>query len=317
MRTYALRRLGAAAIVIALVSVAVFIMMHLLPGDALIVKLGDTGRIPQDKMAALRHEMGIDQPLPVQYVRWVGHIFDGSMGTSLIFDGQKVSSRIGDALPITLELGLLGMAAALAIGVPLGILSAVYQDRPLDYLVRVVSFLGLSLPSFWIGLVVIVYGTLYLGYHPPRGYVSLLHDPVANLKLMWIPALVLGYGISASIMRMTRSTVLEAQREDYTRTARAKGLSGQTVVSRHVLRNALIPVVTLVGNQAAFIFSGALILEVLFVLPGMGQLTYTAILQRDYTQVEGCALVAGAIVVLINLVIDLSYGVIDPRIRYA
>ncbi len=317
MRTYALRRLGAAAIVIMLVSVAVFIMMHLLPGDALIVKLGATGRIPQDRMDALRHQMGIDQPLPVQYAHWVGHIFDGSMGTSLIFDGQKVSTRIGDALPITLELGVLGMAAALAIGVPLGILSAVYQDRPLDYLVRVISFLGLSLPGFWIGLVVIVYGTRYLGYSPPRGYVGVLHDPIANLKLIWIPVLVLGYGLSASIMRMTRSTVLEAQREDYTRTARAKGLSGHVVVSRHVLRNALIPVVTLVGNQAAFVFSGALILEVLFVLPGMGQLTYTSILQRDYTQVEGCALVAGAIVVLINLLIDLSYGVIDPRIRYA
>jgi peptide/nickel transport system permease protein len=303
--------------VIVLVSVLVFVMMHLLPGDALVAKLGDTGRIPQSKMAELRKEMGISDPLWTQYLHWVGHIFDGSMGKSLIFDGQKVSTRVGDALPITLELGALGMISALAIGIPLGIVSAVFQDSPVDYLVRMISFLGLSLPSFWLGLVVIIYGTLYLGYAPPHKFVSLARDPVANLKEMWIPALILGYGLSASIMRMARSTVLEALHEDYARTARAKGLAGHVIVQRHVLRNALIPVITLVGNQAAFIFSGALILEVLFVLPGLGQLTYTAILQRDYTQVQGDALIVGAIVVIINLLVDLSYGIVDPRIRYA
>jgi peptide/nickel transport system permease protein len=316
MRDYVIRRALAAAVVVALVSVLVFVMMHLLPGDALLTKLGDTGRVPPDQMKRLRAEMGIDDPLAVQYLHWVRHVFDGTMGKSLIFDGQTVSSRIADALPVTIELSVLGMASALIIGVPIGVLSAVYQDGPIDHILRMFALLGLSLPSFLLGLVVIVYGTLYLGYVPPRGFVHLLNDPIGNLRQMWIPALVLGYGLSASIMRMTRSTVLEALKEDYARTARAKGLAEHSVVIGHVLRNALIPVVTLVGNQAAFVFSGALILEVLFVLPGMGQLTYTAILQRDYTQVQGDALVVATIVVIINLLVDLSYGLIDPRIRY-
>ncbi len=317
MRNYIIRRLFAAAVVVALVSVMVFVMMHLLPGDALMVKLGETGRIPPDKMAELRNDMGIDDPLIVQYLRWVGDVFDGSMGESLIFDGQTVSGRILDAVPITLELAILAISSALAIGIPLGVLSAVAHDRPADHIIRMVSLIGLSVPSFLLGLVVIVYGTLYFGYVPPREFVHLLDDPVGNLRQMWIPALILGYGLSASIMRMTRSTVLEALKEDYARTARAKGLAGHVIVTRHVLRNALIPVVTLVGNQAAFVFSGALILEVLFVLPGMGQLTYAAILQRDYTQVQGNALLVATIVVLVNLAVDVSYGLIDPRIRYS
>lgn len=317
MRGYALRRGFAAVIVLVLLSIFVFIMMHLLPGDALLVKLGETGRIPADRMDALRDQMGLSDPLYVQYLDWVGHLFNGTMGYSLIFDGQTVSGRIGDALPITIELGVLGLLAGVIVGIPLGILSAVYQDRPLDYALRVFSLAGLSLPQFWIGLIVIIYGTLYLGYKPPREYVSLGTDPAENLRQMWIPALILGYGLAASTARMMRSTVLEAFHEDYVRTARAKGLAGRLVIYRHVLRNAVIPVITLVGNQTAYIFSGAIILEILFGFPGLGQLTYTAILQRDYTQVEGNALVTGAIVIGINLLVDLSYGWIDPRVRYA
>jgi peptide/nickel transport system permease protein len=309
--------MAAAVVVIVLVSILVFTMMHLLPGDALVTKLGETGRIPPERMSELRQEMGLDRPLPVQYLRWVRDVFDGSMGHSLIFDTETVSGRILRALPITVELGVLGMLVALTLGVPMGVLSAVRQDSLIDYAGRTLSLMGLSIPSFWLGLVVIVYGTRYLGYVPPREFVSLTEDPIANLRQMWIPALILGYGLAASVMRMTRSTVLEALREDYARTARAKGLASRVVVFRHVLRNALIPVITLVGNQAAFVFSGALILEVLFVLPGMGQLTYTAILQRDYTQVQGNALVVASIVVFVNLAIDLSYGIVDPRVRYA
>jgi peptide/nickel transport system permease protein len=246
----------------------------------------------------------------------VGDIFDGSMGESLIYDGRTVSGRIMHAAPITLELGILAMAAAMLIGIPLGVISAIRQDGPIDYLCQAVALAGLSLPSFFLGLLVIIYGTLHFGYRPPREFISLTEDPIANLRQMAIPALILGYSLGASIMRMTRSTVLEALRQDYTRTARAKGLASHIVVSRHVLRNALIPVITLAGNQAAFVLSGALILEILFVLPGLGQLTYTAIIQRDYTQVQGNALVVAMIVVGVNLLIDLSYGVIDPRIRY-
>lgn len=316
MRTYALRRLVAAFVVVFLVSVFVFILMHLLPGDALVTKLGETGRIPEERMDSIREEMGLNDPLPVQYATWVLDVLDGSMGESLVYEGRTVSSRILDAIPITLELGILGLLAAIVIGMPLGVISAVTQDSPLDYLIRVFSLLGLSIPQFWLGLIIIVYGTLYLGYKPPRGFIPLTEDPIGNIKMMWIPALVLGFSLAAGIMRMTRSTVLEALHEDYARTARAKGLAERIVVTRHVVRNALIPVITLVGNQAAFIFSGALILEILFVLPGMGRLTLDAIYQRDYTQVQGCALVAGAAVVLVNLVVDLSYGWVDPRVRY-
>lgn len=317
MRDYAIRRILAALLVISIASVIIFTMMHLLPGDALLTKLGDTGRIPPDQMNAIRAKMGIDQPLYSQYLHWVGHVFDGSMGQSLIFDGQTVSHRLIGALPITVELGTLGMAIAIAVGIPLGVISAMLPESWLDYVLRMFALLGLSIPSFWLGLVIIIYGTLYLGYVPPREFVGFLTDPFANLREMWIPAVVLGFSLAASIMRMSRSTVLEALHEDYARTARAKGLATHTVVIRHVLRNSLIPVVTLVGNQAAFVFSGALIIEVLFGLPGLGQLTYTAILQRDYTQVQGDALVVGAIVVFINLLVDLSYGLIDPRIRYS
>ncbi len=317
MGAYIVRRLVSAAIVLALVSVAVFMMMHLLPGDALLTKLGQTGRIPQDQMSRLRHQMGLDQPLYQQYFSWVGQIFNGSMGHSLIFDKKTVSGMIADALPVTLELGIIAALVSVVIAVPLGALSAVYHDTPLDYALRIFSFLGLAVPSFWLGLMVIIYGTLYLGYAPPRAYVPIWHDPVTNLKEFWIPSLILGYSLAASIMRMTRSTVLEVLREDFARTARAKGLAERIVIVRHVMRNALIPVVTVFGNQTAFLLSGALILEVVFALPGLGQLTYTAILQRDYTEIQGAALVAGSVVVLVNLLTDLSYGVLDPRIRYA
>jgi peptide/nickel transport system permease protein len=316
MKTFALRRVFAAIVVLVIVSMFVFTMMRLLPGDTLGVKLGETGRIPPERMAELREEIGLNDPLPVQYLKWVGDVFDGSMGESLIYEGRTVSSRITAALPITLELGILGMLSALVIGIPLGVLSAVSQDSPADYALRAFSLLGLSIPQFWLGLIIIIYGTLYLGYKPPTAWIPITEDPIGNLKMMWIPSLILGFGLAASIMRMTRSTVLEALHEDYARTARAKGLTERVVVVKHVTRNALIPVATLVGNQAAFVFSGAIILEVLFVLPGLGRLTLESIQQRDYTQVQGCALVAGAIVVTINLFVDLSYGWMDPRIRY-
>jgi peptide/nickel transport system permease protein len=316
MARYVLARAFAAVVVVIFVSVLVFLMIHLLPGDALLAQLGETGRIPQSQMDSLRQKMGLDQPIPLQYLQWVRHVFDGTLGYSLIFQGQTVSGRIAHALPVTMELAIIAMVVAVVIAVPLGVISAVKQDTILDYAIRVFSLAGISFPQFWIGIIVVIYGTLYLGYSPPGKYATFMSDPVSNLKAVWIPALVLGFGLSATAMRLTRSTMLEALNQDYVRTARAKGLSGTVVVYRHVLRNALIPVVTLVGNQAAFVFSGALILEVLFNRPGMGQLTYIAIQQRDYTQIEGNALVTASVVVLVNLIVDLSYGFIDPRLRY-
>jgi peptide/nickel transport system permease protein len=316
MARYVLQRVIAALVIVIFVSVLVFLMIHLLPGDALLAQLGNTGRIPQSQMNSLRHQMGLDQPIAVQYLQWVRHIFDGTLGYSLIFQEQTVSSRIAHALPITMELAIMAMVVAMLIALPLGVISAVKHDTILDQAIRVFSLAGISFPQFWIGIVVVIYGTLYFGYNPPGQYVTFMSDPVSNLRAVWIPVLVLGFGLSATAMRLMRSTMLEALNQDYVRTAHAKGLSETVVVYRHVLRNAIIPVLTLVGNQASFVFSGALILEILFNRPGMGQLTYIAIQQRDYTQIEGNALITASVVVLVNLIVDLSYGFIDPRLRY-
>jgi len=316
MGSYVLRRLVGALFVVALVSVVVFMMIHSLPGDALMTKLGEGGRLNPEQMERLRGEMGLSDPLYVQYLNWVQHIFDGSFGQSLIYDNKTVSSRILDALPVTIEFAILALATGMLIAIPLGVISAVRRDSWADYVIRIFSLCGISFPQFWVGIIVVIYGTLYFGYHLPGEYTSFTRDPVTNLRNEWIPVLVLGFGLSATAMRLTRATMLEALSQDYVRTARAKGLRSSVVIVKHVLRNALIPVVTLIGNQAHALLSGALILEVLFNFPGMGQLTYVAIQQRDYTQIQGDVLVTATIVVLINLMVDVSYGWIDPRIRY-
>lgn len=315
MGRYILHRTIGAVVVVWLVSVLVFLMIHAVPGDTLMAKLGTSGRLSDAQMAKARRELGIDRPLYVQYVSWVGHIFDGSMGNSLAYDGQTVSSRIFKALPVTIELALLAMIVAILIAIPWGILSAVHRDGPVDYLVRIISLVGISLPQFWVGIMVVIYGTLYFGYSLPGRYKPITSDVIGNLKDMWLPVLVLAFELSAVTIRMLRSTTLEVLNLDFVRTARAKGVNEQIILYRHVLRNALIPVVTVIGNQAVFVFSGALILEILFNFPGMGVLTYAAIRQRDYTQVLGNTLITASIIVGINLIIDLSYGLIDPRVR--
>lgn len=316
MTAYLIRRLMAALIVLLGVSLLVFMLIHSLPGDTLIAKLGETGRLKPEQLAAARHELGIDRPLPVQYISWLGHVLRGDLGDSLIWDGQSVGGRIADALPISLELAVIASVVALVIAVPLGIISAVKQDTLIDQAIRLATITGLAVPSFWLGTVVIIYLGIWFHYLPPLQYTPIWEDPSANLQQFYIPGLLLGYNLSAALTRMTRSTVLEVLRHDYVRTARAKGLMQRTVLTRHVLKNALIPVITIFGNQFAFLLGGTVIMEVLFALPGLGRQTFDAVLQRDYLQIQGNALLFGTFVVVTNILVDVSYAYLDPRIRY-
>jgi peptide/nickel transport system permease protein len=316
MTNYIIRRLLASALVLLLMSIVVFRLVHWLPGDALLVKLGEAGRIPPDKLEEARHEMGIDRPLVVQYTTWLGGVLRGDLGRSLIWD-QPVSTRIRQALPITIELALLSSAVAILIAIPVGVLSAVKQDQLIDYVARVIAIMGLAVPSFWLATLALLYLTLWFGWTPPLRYTPFFKDPWTNLQTFILPSLILGFGLGASLTRMTRSTVLEVLRNDYIRTARAKGLQERRVLGRHVLKNALIPVVTIFGLQFTTLLGGSVIMESLFSLPGLGGTTLQAVAQRDYTQIQGNALVIGAIAVLMNIVIDVSYAWIDPRIRYS
>jgi peptide/nickel transport system permease protein len=316
MIAYLVRRLLGALIVLFGVSLLVFALIHSLPGDTLIAKLGETGRLKPEQLAAARHEMGLDRPLPVQYFTWLGGVVQGDLGESLIWDGQTVAGRILNALPVSLELAVIASAVALVIAIPLGVLSAVKQDTLIDQAIRLATITGLAVPSFWLGTLTILYLGIWFRYLPPLQYTPIWEDPWANLQQFYIPGILLGYNLSAVLTRMTRSTVLEVLRHDYVRTARAKGLVQRTVLARHVLKNAIIPVVTIFGNQFAFLLGGTVIMEVLFALPGLGRQTLDAILQRDYPQVQGNALLFGTIVVLTNILVDLSYAYLDPRIRY-
>jgi len=313
---YIIRRLLGAIVVLFLVSIVVFRLVHWLPGDALLVKLGDAGRIPPDKLEEARAEMGIDRPLTEQYLTWLSGILRGDLGTSLIWD-ESVGQRILDGLPITLELTLLASVVALLIAIPVGVLSAIKQDTPIDYLTRVLAILGLAVPNFWLATMLLLYLTLWFGWTPPLRYTPFFDDPWTNLQTFALPALVLGFGLGASLTRMTRSTVLEVLRNDYIRTARAKGLRDRIVIGRHVLKNAMIPVITIFGLQFTALLGGSVIMESLFSLPGVGGITLQAVQQRDYTQIQGNALFFGAIALLINVLVDISYAWFDPRIRYS
>ena len=316
MTNYIIRRLIGAALVLFLMSIVVFRLVHWLPGDALLVKLGEAGRIPPDKLEQARHEMGIDRPLYEQYATWLGGVLRGDLGRSLIWD-ESVAARIRKGLPITLELAVLASAVAIAIAIPVGVLSAIKQDTPIDYITRVIAVTGLAVPGFWLATLALLYLTLWFNWTPPLRYTPIWEDPRTNLQTFILPALILGFSLGASLTRMTRSTVLEVLRNDYIRTARAKGLQGRMVIGRHVLKNALIPVITIFGLQFTGLLGGSVIMESLFSLPGVGGVTLQAVQQRDYTQIQGNALFLGAIAVLMNLVVDISYAWIDPRIRYS
>jgi peptide/nickel transport system permease protein len=317
MWKYIARRLLGAALVLWLVSLFVFITIRALPGDALLVKLGEAGKLPEEKMAAAREEMGLNDPVTVAYVKWITGFVRGDAGESLIYDGQSVGGRIKSSLPPSIELAILASIISVPLSIGLGAVAALRQDTWADYPVRMLAVAGISVPNFVIATVLLTFTSRELGYVPPFGWVNIWEDPLKNLEQVYMPVAILGFTLSGTLMRMTRSQILEVMRQDYVRTARAKGLAFGAVFSRHIMRNAMISVSTLLGLQLIFLISGSLIMEIIFAIPGMGRLTLTAIRDRDYPQIMANTMFFAAAVVMANLLTDLFYGVLDPRVKYA
>ncbi|PYN60010.1 MAG: hypothetical protein DMD92_07925 [Candidatus Rokuibacteriota bacterium] len=315
MYKYVIRRLLFALPVLLLSSLIVFGLMRVMPGDALVALMGESGNVGQRELAKLRTDLGLDRPYHEQYLIWVWQMVSLNPGDS-IFTNEPIAVALKKSIPVTLELATLAMVLGLVIAIPIGVLSATRQDTPSDYVGRVVAVSGLSLPDFWLGTLVITFAAIWFHWIPPIGYVSFWESPWRNLQQFLLPAAVLGFRLSAATMRMTRSTVLEVLREDYVRTAWAKGLERRIVVYKHALKNALIPVVTIVGGQMATLLAGAVVVETIFALPGMGRLTVEAILFRDYPVVQTNVMLVAATLVTLNLLVDLTYAWLDPRIRY-
>ena len=315
MYKYVIRRVLMAVPVLLMSSLIVFGLMRVMPGDALTALMAESGNVGEKELKKLRKDLGLDKPYHEQYLIWLWQMVTLSPGDS-IFTNEPIPVALKKAVPVTLELATLAMILGLAISIPVGVLSATRQDTAPDYAGRVVAVSGLSLPDFWLGTLVITFAAIWFQWIPPIGYVSLWDDPLKNLQQFLLPAAVLGYRLASATMRMTRSTVLEVLREDYVRTAWAKGLAGRIVVYKHALKNALIPVVTIVGGQLGVLLAGTFVVEVIFALPGMGRLTVEAILYRDYPIVQTNLMLVAATLVTLNLVVDLTYAVLDPRIRY-
>jgi len=317
MTTYIIRRLMHAVLVILIVSLMVFLLMRLLPGDPILmyVASGDLQSISKEQIVHLKHELGMDRPLIVQYFDWLKNAVQGNLGKSILHR-YDVLQEIGRRLPITFYLGLLSFMIGCVIGPFLGVVSAVRRGKWQDSLVTVIANLGIMAPTFWLGILLIYLFSLYLGLLPVYGYTSPLVDLSKNLRQSIMPIFVLATFPIASAARQTRSSVIEVMRQDYIRTAWAKGLSERVIIIRHVLKNALMPVVTLQGMLLRNIIGGSVIVETVFVIPGMGKLVVDGMLSQDYTVVQGVILVVSVTVVLSNLIIDILYGWLDPRIQY-
>ncbi|MFS8586430.1 MAG: ABC transporter permease [Acidimicrobiia bacterium] len=311
MTRYLLRRVGQSVVVLFGVSVAVFSIIHLVPGDPVRLALGT--RFDQRTYDALVARAGLDDPVLVQYVNWLGNALTGDLGVSFR-SGRPVTELILERLPATLSLAFGAIVVALLIAVPLGLVSALRPRSAVDYVATFVSQAGISIPDFWLAIVAILVFSLTLGWLPSSGYVGLTEDPVEWARHLVLPAVVVGTVSGAVLTRFVRSSALEALGEDYTRTARAKGLPRRVVIGRHVLRNALVPVVTVTGIQLAYLLSGVVIVEVVFAWQGLGQLALQAVETRDYPLLQGAVLLFAVFFLVVNLVVDLLYAVVDPRI---
>jgi peptide/nickel transport system permease protein len=313
MGVFILRKVGAALIVVFLASLLVFGGVRAIPGDPALAYAAED-RDPA-VLDAIRDKYGLNDPLPVQYVRWIGLAVQGDLGTDT--RGLSVSETIVSRLPLTLELAALAMLIGAAIGIPAGVIAAVRRGKASDYAATTVALFGLSVPHFWLGLLMIIVFAVNLDWLPAGGYVSFREDPLGNLEHMLMPAIVLGTGLSAVLMRQMRSAMLNSLSADYVRTARAKGLSEWSVVGKHALRNSLITIVTVLGLQLGALISGAVVTEQIFGIAGFGRLTVDSIAQRDYALLQGVVLVAAVGYVVVNLFVDLLYSFINPRIRVA
>lgn len=300
------------------ISLLVFFAIRLIPGDAITAMLGtEAGMLTANQRAALEEYFGLDKPVYEQYLSWIGNLLQGDMGYS-VRHGQPVLDVILARFPVTLELAVLAVLIALAIGLTFGVLSAIFHNSPIDLIGQLFALIGLAAPNFLIGTLIIYVLSVYFGILPNAGnYVDLTEDPSRNLQQLIFPAITLGFAFSASVMRMTRSAMLEVLSQDYIRTARSKGLKERSIMLRHALRNALIPIVTLVGVETGYLLGGTVIVEEIFTLPGIGRLAYNAISQRDYALIQGVTLFIALNFVVINLVVDFIYTLLDPRISYA
>lgn len=318
MSGYILRRLMALLPTLLVASIIVFGVVRLVPGNVLDLMLSenDFSSSGHETRAQLEEALGLDEPIYVQYLVWMKNIvLHGDLGDSL-WRNTSVLGEIGDRLPITLELGLLSLFFALLIAVPVGIYSAVRQETLGDHVGRTFSIVALAVPNFWAGTLVVILPAMWWGWAPPNEIAPFFESPIQNLKVFLVPSLILGASLSAVVMRMMRTMMLEVLRQDYVRTAWAKGLPERTVVMRHAVKNALIPVITLVGILVPILFGGTVIIEQIFRLPGIGQLLLDAVTARDYPIITGVFLVAGVLVMTVNLLVDLCYGLLDPKVRF-
>lgn len=312
MIEFLVRRAFVSAVTLLIISLIVFTGVRMIPGDPARVLAGTEA--DEAGIEEIREKYGLNAPLPVQYLRWLGLAATGDLGES-IRTRTAVTSMIAGKLPITIELTCLSLLVALAIAVPAGVLAAVRRNTVWDVLASGVSLCGVSIPNFWLGIMLILLVSVRFGWLPASGFVPFVEDPVGNLQRMVMPALVLGTGLAAVLMRQTRNAMIEVLSADYVRTARAKGLAQRAVVVRHALRNGLIPVVTILGLQMGALMGGAVVTEQIFVLPGFGRLIVEAVFTRDYPVVQGVVLITAASYVLINLAVDVSYSLLNPRIR--
>lgn len=317
MGTYIIRRILQMILVLLIVTIIVFLMVRLLPGDPILMYLtsSDLEEITQEQVDVIRHDLGLDRSLFVQYADWIANVVTGDFGTSIIHRG-KVIDDIKKRLPITLHLGGLAFVISIIIGIPMGVIAAVRRATWLDNLMTSLGNLGITIPVFWLGILLIYAFGLKLDWLPIYGYTSPFKDFFLNTQQIIMPVFCLAVPPIASAVRLTRSSMLEVMRQDYVRTAWSKGLRERAVITRHALKNGLIPVVTLKGISLAAIVGGSVLVETVFSIPGMGRLAVEGLFSQDYAVVQGVILVASIVVLAINLLIDLSYGWLDPRVRY-
>ena len=316
MQTYIIKRVLALIPTLFLATVIVFFVIRLIPGDIIDQMIAQNESSDQElTRAKLQKALGLDVPIYVQYGRWIKKIvLEGDLGVSL-WDNAPVTEELADRLPVSIELGLISIGFGLLIAIPVGVISAIRQETAIDYIGRTLSILGLSVPNFWLGTMVVVLPSIWWGWSPPIEVVPITEDPIENLKLFLLPGCITGLLFSAVLMRMTRAMMVDVLRQDYIRTAWAKGIRERIVIVRHALKNALIPVVTIVGLQIPILVAGLVVMEQIFALPGMGTLILDSIFSRDYPIITGVMLVIGVFILIVNLLVDLSYGLLDPKIR--
>ena len=318
MQAYIIKRFLLFVPTLLMATLIVFVILRLMPGDPALMKLtGETGEadFTQEQLDAMRAKLGTDRPLYVQYGSWIWGMLQLDFGMSLFYE-DDVSKDLAQKVPITLELTILALLLANVVAIPLGVISAIKQDSLIDYVSRIITISGVALPNFWVGIMMIFFLVLLFDWIPPIGYVNLWEDPWTNLKQLIFPALALGFYNMAFVARITRSSMLEVYREDYIRTARSKGLAEKLVILRHALKNALLPVVTVSGYEFGRLLAGTIVIENIFLVPGMGLLLIDSIFHRDYTTVQAVIVVTTLSVLLLNLFLDIAYGWLNPRVRF-